>query len=283
MKLLCNYTDYEKTIKLTEFLNDNTLYCDNVIFHCFWFGELNEKHLYSILSCYYFNIYNNLKNKIILWLQNNTPNNYNKEIYKYAEIKEFKLIDEIINTNFMNNYKIISKTILSYYSDLVRYILLYNYGGVWFDLDVLFLRSFDPLFNEYKNNICVYQWENENYPNGAIYISLEKNSNVMKNNIIYILNLNKGWGFQEALLTYDSLLELLVLPCSWFDPSFIQNPYNLSTCDLFKHTHKIYNFDNFFKNSFTYHWHNKWNDIIEDNSIIIQLIKIIKSNLENKI
>ena len=86
MKYLMNTTDYNITIK--DVLSINEEYNKSVIFHCYWNGELNEKHLYSIISCYYFNVYKN-KHKIILWLENNIPNKYNSEIEKYAEIKYF--------------------------------------------------------------------------------------------------------------------------------------------------------------------------------------------------
>jgi len=51
MKLLTKTTNYSETIKLAIELNDN--YNKPVIFHCYWNGNLNRKHLYSILSCYY--------------------------------------------------------------------------------------------------------------------------------------------------------------------------------------------------------------------------------------
>jgi hypothetical protein len=91
MKLLINTTDYNETICAA--LNLQGEYTKSVLFHCYWNGNLNEKHLYSILSCYYFNVYNN-KHKIILWLENNTPNEYNSQIEKYAEIRYFSLNDE---------------------------------------------------------------------------------------------------------------------------------------------------------------------------------------------
>jgi hypothetical protein len=255
-------------------------YNKQVIFHCYWCGTLNEKHLYSILSCYYFNVYNN-KHKIILWLDNNTPNKYNNEIEKYAEIRNFSENDEKINTFFIEkNYECKNKN-LSYYSDFVRYLLLYNYGGVWFDLDCFILRSFDPLFNNFGSEICVYQWATENYPNGAIYISLESKSEKMKNNIKYIIKRDRGFGFQEANLTYDLPLDMLVLPCSWFDACWIQNNENMDPNMFFKNVNKQFNFDNFFNGSFCYHWHNRWNEEIHDNCIPKQLVKIIMNNIEN--
>lgn len=274
MKLLSSTTNYDETIKLA--INLEGEYDKPVIFHCYWNGTLSEKHLYSVLSCYYFNVFNHI-HKIILWLENNIPNDINEEISKYCEIKYFCLTTEKKNTNFIEKDFYYNKE-LSHYSDVVRYLLLYNYGGCWFDLDCFFLRRFDPIFKNFENEICVYQWENQNFPNGAIYISLEPKCDNMKKNIDFIINRNRGWGFQEALLTYDEPLEMIVLPCSWFDGSWIPNPYNVRHL-FFKNTPKKFNFENVYKGSFCFHWHNLWDKPIEENSVIKQLVQIIKNKL----
>jgi len=273
MKLLTETTNYNETIKLSTNL-DGT-YNKPVIFHCYWNGNLNEKHLYSVLSCYYFNILNN-KHKIILWLENNIPNNINEEIIKYCEIKQF--LPENEKEEFLRDYNYNSRSI-TFYSDFIRVLLLYKYGGCWFDLDCFFLRCFDPIFKNFRDEVCLYQWENQNYPNNAIFISLQPKSDKMKNNIEFIINRNMGWGFQQAKLTYNLPLDMLVLPCSWFDSDFITNPYNIGTINFFKHTDKEYDFGNFYEGAFCYHWHNKWNMKIEENSIINQLVLIIKQEL----
>ena len=41
----------------------------------------------------------------------------------------------------------------------------------------------------------------------------------MKKNIDFIIKRNRGWGFQEASLTYNLPLDILVLPCSWISPA----------------------------------------------------------------
>ena len=251
MKLLTKEVEYNKTIHLAANLKGE--YAKPVIFHCFWKGPaLNKAHLYSIKSCYYFNVYER-NHKIILWLEDNSPNKYNKEIAKYAEIKHFSLKNEAKNT-FFETY---NRHFLDfrYYADYVRSLLLYKYGGCWFDLDCFFLRSFDPLFHNYGDEICLYQWENKPFPNNAIYISLEPKSDKMKKNIEFIIKRNRGWGFKEAGLTYNLDLDMLVLPCSWFDGGWIENPYNVSYGDILKSTPKKYNFDTFFKGAFCFHWH----------------------------
>lgn len=276
MKLFTRLTNYDETIEVAKRMPCLS-YNVPVTFHCYWQGSLNEKHLYSIMSCYYFNVKNN-KHKIVLWLENNIPNQYNEEIEKYCEIKNFNLREEIKNT-FLQDVSFRFNPRLSFYSDVVRYVLLYKYGGCWFDLDCFFLRNFDPLFYFFGDKICVYQWENQNYPNGAIYISLVSESPNMKNIIEFIINRNHGWGFQESYLTYDLDLDLFVLPCSWFDGDWIDNKYNLGTVKFLENTDKLYNFDNFFEGAFCYHWHNKWNNTIEPQSPMNQLINIIKNKL----
>ena len=280
MKILLPKNDDTETIQTALNLQGGN-YNEPVTFHCYWQGSLNEKHLYSILSCYYFNV-KNKQHKICLWLENNVPNKYNDEIKKYASIQYFSLRDERVQAN-LQKVDFYYSTALSFYSDVVRYLLLFNYGGVWFDLDCFFLRSFDPIFSNFTNDICVYRWEHQNYPNGAIYMSLKAKSVKMKNNIDFIIKRNRGWGFQEASLTFDLPLELLVLPTSWFDIEWVNsNIGNLKGTDLFfENTDKQYTFDNFFKGSFCYHWHNKWNKNTEANSIISQLVKIIIDDLSN--
>jgi len=47
MKLLIDSTDYNETIKIAQNINEE--YNNSIIFNCYWNGNLNEKHLYSIL------------------------------------------------------------------------------------------------------------------------------------------------------------------------------------------------------------------------------------------
>ena len=103
MKLFTYNTNYNETINIAIKLKGE--YNKSVIFHCYWNGQLNEKHLYSILSCYYFNVYNN-KHKIILWLDNNTPNKY-----KIIDTALAIILKTIMITNDQNFKIILFKSI----------------------------------------------------------------------------------------------------------------------------------------------------------------------------
>ena len=90
MKTLIDSINYADEISVSTYLKTiKKKYDDNVIFHCFWNGSLNEKHLISIRSCYYFNVANRKNRKIILWLENNQVNEINEKIREYAEIRDF--------------------------------------------------------------------------------------------------------------------------------------------------------------------------------------------------
>lgn len=91
MELLTTDTS-RRTIKLAKSLKGT--YNNPVIFHCYWQGNLQYKHLVSIKSCYFFNVLNKSNRKIVLWLENNTHNEFNDEVKKYAEIKPFSLENE---------------------------------------------------------------------------------------------------------------------------------------------------------------------------------------------
>ena len=49
------------------------------------------------------------------------------------------------------------------------------------------------------------------HPKGAIFISLIPGSEKMKKNIEFIINHNRGWGFQEANLYIGLDIDMLVL------------------------------------------------------------------------
>jgi hypothetical protein len=135
------YESFEESVLIANELHGS--YDKEVIFHCYWNGDLNEKHLYSIMSFYLFNVINK-RNKIILWVENNNWNEFNEEILKYASIINFSQLGLSRNT-FLQDHKY-DTNILCLYSDFVRFLLLYKFGGVWFDLDCFCLRQFDPIF-----------------------------------------------------------------------------------------------------------------------------------------
>lgn len=259
-------------------------YEGEVIYHAYWDGQLAEKHLTSLKSCWYHNVRDSSKRSIIIWtagagiVRNDAVV---AEMRKYAELRPFDATKEQIGTplegqNFFFNPR------PSFYSDVVRYTLLHKYGGVWFDLDIFFTRPLDPLLVKYKEDIVVYEWEEQRYPNGALFICLEPHSAKLTSAIEFIKKRNRGWGFQEADLTYDLELPLTVLPCGWFDPMWLSNDRGLHFNDFFSVYLSKHTMDSLFPGGFCIHWHNQFGKEPHAHSPYAQLRDDLEKKLNDK-
>lgn len=182
----------------------------------------------------------------------------------------------------INNKKIVS------FSDLVRFIILYIYGGIYIDADTIILRDLKEIYDiEYE---WAYRWSFHNYMNTAV-LRLRKESEIAKyiikkafDNKIkfhpkditkylreskYIYNKNKN----------DTQTKFLILPTALFDPlwnkhdgydkKIMYSPKFKNFDDVFKEDKNITltkKFNNFLPGAYTYHWHNHWNEIIHEYS-----------------
>lgn len=237
-----------------------TKYDGEVIYHAYWDGTLAEKHLTSLKSCWYHNVRGSSKRNIIVWTAGAGTTQDDAvvaEMRRYAELRPFDKIKEQAGTP-LEGEKFFCNPRPSFYSDVVRYTLLHKYGGVWFDLDIFFTRSLDPLLNTYKSEPVVYEWEEQKYPNGALFISLEPRSAKLTAAIEFIKKRNRGWGFQEADLTFDLPLPLTVLPCGWFDPMWLANDRGLHFNDFFSVYLSKHTMESLFPGVFCIHWHNQF-------------------------
>jgi len=249
---------------------EDKVYSQELIFHAYWTGELSEQHLISVTTCWYFNIKGRKNRKIVLWIQNCPDNVWKEKISEFVELREYDYEVEVVGTPFENKeFYAIDRP--AYFSDVIRYNLLYKYGGLWFDLDNFFLRNLDPVLANFSDKPFLYRWSDQNYPNGAVYYSpASENSEIEK--IIHIfLEKNIGFGFNETKVGFDTEVDLTVLPCAWFDPAWIENEIINDFSQFFYRNKKNYDLSSFFKGAFVYHWHNRWNFPIKKGSIISDL------------
>tara|TARA_Y100000592_G_scaffold99967_1_gene177997 strand:- start:4482 stop:5381 length:900 start_codon:yes stop_codon:yes gene_type:complete len=292
MDLVTKSLDYDKTILMASELSG--IYEKDVIFHFFWNGELSEKHLMAIKSCYYFNVFNHVNKKIILWLENNQENQWNYRIGKYAEVRQFIYEKEVVSCV---GEKYAEKSLgieedeeettaydLRERANLIRLALLYKYGGVWLDADVYCTRNFSPLFANYGDRLCMYQAGKNrfgvktNYPNNAVIISLTPYSKEMIDSLEY---LRRAGGFSSMRnTTYESELSWKILPCSWFDPTWVANHKRIRMKGgFFNPRWRDFNFGNFFPGCFAFHWHNQWDQPLGKDCIARQLDNIINDRI----
>jgi hypothetical protein len=203
----------------------------------------------------------------------------------YSEVRVFCLMNEL-QGNFLDDLKHMEldfyENDLRYYSDFVRLVLLYKYGGIWFDLDIFFLQCIDPILFEFNNEIILYEWEDQNYPNNALFISLVPQDEKLAAIICHLAYQKWGWGFQNFIkkvktntVTYSLPFDVLVLPCEWFDPGWVNNPWGITCDDFFLENSLYLDKESFFPGCVCFHWHNKWNDVIHKTSIFRQILHFI--------
>ena len=260
-----------------------------ILYHTFWtIDETKSYHLrVLILQILSFLATQNInRSKLLVWIQNPFSENINKTLsgkfgyYLNKAIIEIKLIDfsELCsNSLFRQRYK----TCISpnnqnsvAFSDFVRFLILYSYGGIYTDGDVIYLRDMMPFW---KKNF-VYRWSYGHSYNTAIMgLKLNRSKAI---NAIYekILNENTELttGFHPRNVTnvvkslngkdiydyedFEVFLNIL------FDPSWLCNDkalprYNNKTVCQFSEfydtiiTADQFEIDKFYKGAFTYHLH----------------------------
>ena len=280
---------------LWRHLEDTNLYLDNdyaltkiqeihakeskTPFHAYWYGDIGRKQAFSMKS---FLCTQNLeKVELNLWLDVDNGftdfinNIYLKPLLPFINIKSYSVHDQA-NDFFAKKQidEIVGNDDLVHKADAFRFIILAKFGGVYFDLDMMFLKNFEPLLGD---EFC-YAWEFEPYANSAI-LSLAKNGKLAN----YLLEKTKHSEIYHPTFTFrysdKKLSSLLVYPCTFFDPIWM--PFNsllnqipFSTFDgFFKEFNESYikidhinSYKHFFPGCYTYHWHNQWNSNEYENS-----------------
>lgn len=112
-------------------------------------------------------IYPNIPKIIWIYWNNNIPyliDKCIKNVYKYNKTWKIFLLNDsnlhkYINIDIINNTNFDS---VQRKSDLIRLIILYNFGGIWLDASILITKSLNWIINinkKTKKNIIVYYLE----------------------------------------------------------------------------------------------------------------------------
>ena len=192
-------------------------------FHFYWsgqdFGLVNKLAITSLLR-------NHGMAKIVVHYEEEPKGNTFWDELKELEQVELKALSfaELLHEagyakeDFCSFF---AKAKVNHRSDLLRYLLLYVYGGVYLDFDTLLLRSLRPLLHKRFFVAFQYYSRGQNYLNGAVLGAVAREEK-LKLLIEEILSLSKekeqySWGlFGPTLLTKHFLPKALTKRLCYF-------------------------------------------------------------------
>lgn len=153
-------------------------------------------------------------------------------------------------------------------SDLARLLVLHRHGGMYSDLDALFLRDLGALQTLVGAHEFCFQWSAE--PVGTNAFSGHQAGSLL---LAGIMRRARGLGAPHArrLLPFaDAPRDLLLLPVAAFSPLWLVNDgHDQSVFAPFTRFDEFFSprpasspqratLETFFPGAFTYHWHGRW-------------------------
>ncbi|RIA91352.1 hypothetical protein C1645_767628 [Glomus cerebriforme] len=275
-----------------------------MLFHVFWRGMITDKLTLQMKSFLYTQPL--ACSKLYVWLQNSDTDIdmnpfagfiYKKFSPKNIEFKKWDTEEQLNSDPIYNGWEAIMSGHSSVaFSDLVRFVVLNRYGGMYMDGDVLFLRDMRPLYHSGID--FSYKWSFKTEYNTAV-LRLHANgttsrkiiSQAMKEKMNFhpfqikkylLADTNLSLDSPTTKSIYNSALYMYSVPL--FDPLWLKNDRrqknvlspNLNGMDdvwdpnfipgEFPNIKNINDYspldlrkaDNFFRGAFAYHWHNNW-------------------------
>jgi len=221
-------------------------------FHLYWnplkvpFGKRHNLTLKSIIAT------QSKGSKIIFWSNTNLENNeWAKPLLPYVDFRILNLAEEY--NKIPIDRRLNTEVYLSNFyegSDVIRYILFYNYGGVWIDCDVLLLRNLNPFLQQE----WAYKWQVSKSINAATS-HFKKGSDTSLSLIkeLFITPMKHIASFSMDLLTnvYNRDRSFSVFPCGFFDPCWLNGEND------FFDNNSSFNME-LYDGAFAVHLHNNW-------------------------
>ena len=148
--------------------------------------------------------------------------------------------------------------------DLFRALILHKHGGVYVDMDSVFLRPFSALLG----TEFMYKWSFQKDMISSAVMHLHQRSELSLELLRGILELPAGgtnWGCQNNMRAF-AIQPFRLFPCAFFNPEWQTRltPEQKATMPDFAEPFKINPYTNhMYGGSFVWHWHNRWEEPIQ--------------------
>lgn len=288
------YTDYEKCLEfLRTIKNEDFDYPkEKTIFHVY--TEIKTRKELMVVKS--FLATQNLEHcEMIVWSDYSIEDNPLIKPYKdLITLKVWDPIEEAKGTILEGREDILLAKDKKYYlqSDLLRLMVLHKYGGVWADMDIIFLRDFKPLLEQEY----MYMWGSEtdfaNQGACATVLSLNKESELSLELLKEVLVTRPipettCWGKQMFAKLYRRH-KYTVLPSTFFNTEWcinIKEGPNANKEILDSWFNEEVTLENtLFEEAFTWHWHNSSNKdkLVHEGSKFYAFEQIVDNKLYRK-
>lgn len=243
--------------------------------HLYWYGNFSVKQAFAVKS---FLATQDLdKTELWLWLDGEhgyagyEENPLLRPLLPYVQVRRFDARVEAAGTPVEHSPQLYKRVSPKQRSNLFRYAVLFKHGGIYADMDTMFLRDIRGLPSG-AEEFC-YQWSAHMPHGNNAFLRLRKNSETAR--ALLVQCVEKGSCRSRDVLRFDDSgdLGLLVLPCVCFDPLWLHHDrkdrYRAAPFDRFGDFFRrfgpeflrsacIRSSRDFFPGAFAYHWHSFW-------------------------
>lgn len=295
------FQDYKKCLEFLSNINyDNYEYPEDITnFHIY--SEIKtDKELLCIES--YLATQNLEKTKLILWSDYDISDNPLIQPYKHLiDMRVYDVREEAKGTLLENNEKWINASDSKHYmkSGILRFLVTHKYGGIWADMDMVFINDFKPILDQE----WAYMWGSEldfyGFGPCAAMMNIKKksiHSNICMEEILKAPLMPDTTSLDHMLLaTVYSRKQFTVFPSVFFNTEWQMNvnyvngvknydPNGPGTKNESGWFTKNEYSTNLFEQVFAWHWHNSSykNKNIEPGSKFDLLMKRTKRILKEK-
>jgi hypothetical protein len=264
------YVDYKKGLDLLKGIKDKDYSYPAEVTNFHVYTEFrNPKELMVLKS--YLATQNLEKTKLIIWSDYDISDHPEVQAYKNLECLDFRIYDpyEEAKGTPVEGVGQLAANDTKYYlkSDFLRILAGYKYGGVWIDMDIVFLRDFKPILDQEY----MYQWggETDFASEGACatVLSLFRESEFAKELLAEVIKMpvipdSTIWGKDMFAQLWRRYPKFTIFPSTFFNTEWLMSKVGMEEAvaanrSMFEK--KMENPENLFLEAFAWHWHNSSN------------------------
>lgn len=256
-------------------------------YHCFWSGPVSRYHELCLKSLL---ITQSPPFEVLFWLppESIASGGLALEALRtlpHVSIRSYVPQNEATGTAFAAHPELLNADDAVTMSDAFRLLILQKYGGIYFDMDILFLKDLRRL----AGVEFFWQWSNQPYGSNAVmhFRKGSINAQALARRAVRLSTCRPG-RLLHLLESQAWPGRVCVFPSFVFSPVWIAhdigraiNDYCNHMDDFFEASTKV-SLRRFFPDAYAYHWHNGWSRPIDPRTIVGQLWKEVDQRFHRR-